>query len=54
MATETRLEALRPLYIALGMFALIAGMSFAWAAVESQQASTAPPRETQTAAAPAL
>jgi hypothetical protein len=37
MATETRLEALRSLTIAIGIFTFIAGMSFAWAAIESQQ-----------------
>lgn len=48
MATETRFETLRPLYIAIAIFILIAGVSFAWAAVEAQQA------QTKTAAAPSL
>lgn len=51
MATEMRVEAMRTLYIAVGIFALVAFMSFAWAAVEAQQTGAAPPHDTKTVAA---
>jgi hypothetical protein len=36
--SQERLEHIRPLLIAIGMFTLVAGLAFAWAAIEAQQA----------------
>ena len=45
MVSQTQLENIRPLLIAIGMFALVAGLAFAWAAIEAQRV------ESRTAAA---
>ncbi len=42
MATELNLATLRPLFIAVALFALIAGASFGWATIEGQSANGAP------------
>ena len=51
MATELNLTALRPLFIAVALFALIAGVSFGWAAIESQGANR-PANEAQVVSLP--
>ena len=45
MVSQTQIENIRPLLIAIGMFALVAGLAFGWAAIEAQHA------ESRTAAA---
>ncbi|MCE9524014.1 MAG: hypothetical protein K8S25_16475 [Alphaproteobacteria bacterium] len=51
MTAGIQLETLRPLLIAVGLFALVAGLSFAWAAVESARTNAATPPANAMAAA---